>query len=300
MKKSSPYHLKLGTTTLDCSPGPPQRAYVMGILNVTPDSFSDGGRYTNVDTALHRAEQMFEEGATIIDIGGESTRPGGRTYGTGAAAVAEDQERKRVMPVIEAIMHRFPEACISIDTYKPRVAREALEAGASMINDITGLRLFPEMAEIAATYKVPLAVMHSLGKPGALPHEHRYEHVTEDVLASLSQSVQTAKAAGVEHIVIDPGFGFGKTPGENLKLINELHQFAALGCPILIGVSRKSTIGIVLGSQEEPAPVDQRLFGSLGTTAIGVMHGATIVRTHDVRPTFELLKAIEATTSPHN
>ncbi len=281
--------------SLDCRPGIPQGAQVMGILNVTPDSFSDGGLFTGVDAALQHAEQMFNEGASIIDVGGESSRPKGSVYGAGAEAVPADEEKQRVIPVIEAIAHRFPDAWISIDTYKPEVARAALEAGAHIVNDITGLRVFPDMAAVTATFEVPLIVMHSLGHPGAMPHEHRYDDVVAAVADSLEQSIERAIAAGTTQLVTDPGFGFGKSIQENLTLIAKIDTFLSLGYPILIGVSRKSTIGAIVGTRDHPAPVHERLYGSLGATATAVLKGATLVRTHDVRPTVEMLRGLAAT-----
>lgn len=281
--------------TLDCRPGLDQGAHVMGILNVTPDSFSDGGEFLALDDALRRTETMLEEGAVLIDVGGESSRPRGSVYGEGADTVAADAEKHRVLPVIEGIVKRFPEALISVDTYKPDVARATLEAGAHIINDITGLRYYPEMATVCAEAGAPLIVMHSLGRPGAMPHEHAYDDVVDDVRASLEQSVRTADEAGVRHVVVDPGFGFGKTVAENLRLIAETDVFLGLGRPVLVGISRKSTIGAVLGRPDAPAPIGERLYGTLGATAVAVLRGATIVRTHDVRPTVELLHVIGTT-----
>ena len=277
---------------LDCRPGHP--AHVMGVLNVTPDSFSDGERYASVDAALQRAEQMLEEGAAILDIGGESTRPRGKAYGAGATAVSAEEEIERTVPVIEAIARHLPHAILSIDTYKGEVARAALRAGAHVVNDVSGLRHGIGTARAAADFGAPLVVMHALGKPGDMPHEHVYEDVVDEVAESLAESVRAAGNAGVEHVVIDPGFGFGKSVEGNLQLIAGLDRFAALGRPVLVGISRKSTVGAVLGSQEEPVPVDERLFGSLGLTALAVMKGASIVRTHDVRPTVDLLKVLFA------
>ncbi len=269
----------------------------MGILNVTPDSFSDGGRYLSMDEALRRAEAMLEEGAALIDVGGESSRPRGSVYGAGADAVPVAAEIQRVLPVVEAIAGRFPEALISVDTYKPEVARAALEAGAHLINDITGLRHYPEMATVAAETGAPLIVMHALGRPGEMPHEHRYTNVVEEVRASLEASGRVAEAAGVRHVVVDPGFGFGKTPEENLRLVNSVDVFLGLRRPVLVGISRKSTIGAVLGRAGVPAPVEARLYGSLGATAVAVMRGATLVRTHDVRPTVEMVRVLGATAA---
>ncbi len=280
---------------LDCRPGLAQGAHVMGILNVTPDSFSDGGRYLDAEAALRRAEQMLEEGAALIDVGGESSRPRGSAYGAGAEAVPAEEEMRRVLPVVEALARRFPEALLSIDTYKPAVARAALEAGAHLINDVTGLRYHPETAAVAAAFGAPLVVMHALGRPGEMPHEHRYADVVEEVAASLATSVRLAEAAGVQHVVTDPGFGFGKTPGENLRLLGSVDRLLALGRPVLVGVSRKSTIGVVLGTPGRPAPVEARHYGTLGATAVAVLRGATLVRTHDVRPTVEMLRVLAAT-----
>lgn len=262
--------------------------HVMGILNVTPDSFSDGGMYVAVDSAVSRAAEMLSAGAAVIDVGGESTRPG-------ADPVSLDEERDRVCPVVEALTDRFPDALLSVDTYKPEVARAALEAGAHIINDVTGLRYDPAMADVAADAGAPLILMHSRGEPGNLTSSREYADVTAEVRDALAQSIETATSAGVESIVIDPGFGFGKTHAQNLRLINEIDELLTLDRPVLIGVSRKSTIGATLGTEEQPAAVEDRLFGSLGTTAVGVMRGATLVRSHDVAATVDTLTTLEAT-----
>ena len=280
--------------TLDCTPGMASGAHVMGILNVTPDSFSDGGAYTSMPAALRRVEEMLDEGASLIDIGGESSRPRGTVYGEGASAVPIRQEINRVLPVVEAVVDRFPEAILSIDTWKPEVAEAALAAGAHIINDVTGLRYTEETATVAAGYNAPLVIMHSTGKPGDMPARHEYADVVREVTASLAASVERAEAVGVRHIVVDPGFGFGKRHEENLQLLGALGDILKLGRPVMIGVSRKSAIGAILGTPDDPAPVEKRLFGSLGATALGVLRGASIVRTHDVRPTVELLKGIGA------
>lgn len=275
--------------SLDCRPGSENvpGAHVMGILNVTPDSFSDGGQYVGVEEAVSRAAEMLSNGASIIDVGGESTRPG-------ADPISAEDERDRVVPVIEAISDRFPNARISIDTYKPNVARAALAAGAHIVNDVTGLRLHPEMAEAAADWKAPLIIMHSVGEPGDLTRPRQYDDVTAEVRDTLVQALETAKDAGVQQVVIDPGFGFGKSHVDNLRLINEVDELLTLNRPVLVGVSRKSTIGATLGTPEDPVPVDERLFGSLGATAVGVMRGATLVRTHDVTATVEMLDVLGA------
>lgn len=275
---------------LDCRPGRPEgpAAHVMGILNVTPDSFSDGGQFVAVEDAVSRAAEMLSEGASIIDIGGESTRPG-------ADPVSLAEEKDRVLPVIDAIVDRFPEALLSIDTYKPEVAQAALDAGAHIVNDVTGLRHHPEMAEVAAAADAPLVIMHSLGEPGDLTSPHEYADVTAEVRDALARAAETAADAGVSSIVLDPGFGFGKSHPDNLRLLNEVDELLTLERPIMIGVSRKSTIGATLGTPSEPVPTDQRLFGSLGATAVAVMRGATLVRAHDVAATVDMLTGLDAT-----
>ncbi len=287
---SDRFTLGTGDRALDCRPGSPEvsGAHVMGILNATPDSFSDGGQYVTVEAALSRAAELLSEGASIIDVGGESTRPG-------ADPVSQEDERDRVVPVIDAITDQFPEALVSVDTYKPPVARAALAAGAHIVNDVTGLRHHPEMAAAAADWNAPLVLMHSEGEPGDLTRPREYDDVTAEVRDALARSVTTAREAGVEQIVVDPGFGFGKSDAENLRLLNEVDELLTLNCPVLVGVSRKSTIGRTLGTPDDPAPVDERLYGSLGATAAAVARGATLVRTHDVAPTVEMLKVLGAT-----
>jgi dihydropteroate synthase len=267
----------------------------MGILNVTPDSFSDGGRHLDPDAALRRTETMLDEGAVLIDIGGESSRPRGSVYGEGADVVGADEEKRRVLPVVAAVAERFPEAIVSVDTYKADVAEAALEAGAHVVNDITGLRHGDALAHVAARFGAPLVLMHALGRPGAMPHSHSYTDVVDDVKASLAESIRTAEAAGVRDLVVDPGFGFGKSARENLRLLARVDAFLGLGRPVLVGISRKSTIGAVLGSADAPAPVEERLFGTLGATAVAVLRGASIVRTHDVRATADFLRVLAAT-----
>ena len=277
---------------LDCRPGTaaPHGAHVMGVLNATPDSFSDGGQFLAVEDAVSRAAEMLSNGASIIDIGGESTRPG-------ADPVTAEVEKDRVLPVIEAIVDRFPDAVLSVDTYKPAVAEAALDAGAHIVNDVTGLRHHPEMADVAAEAGAPLIIMHSAGEPGDLTSPRDYADVTAEVRDALARSIETAEEAGVDSIVIDPGFGFGKSHTENLRLINEIDELLTLDRPLLMGVSRKSTIGATLGTDEDPAPTEDRLFGSLGATAVGVMRGATLVRTHDVAATVDMLTVLGATLS---
>ncbi|MDE2827381.1 MAG: dihydropteroate synthase [Bacteroidota bacterium] len=269
-------------------------AVVMGILNVTPDSFFDGGKYLNPSAAIQRVEVMLDEGARIIDVGGASSRPQGQVYGAGAAPVSTECETSRILPVVKAIRQSFPEAIISIDTFNGAVARVALKAGAHMINDISGLQDSVASAEVAGRVGAAYVVMHSIKRRGSLVHEASYDGVVPAVCKELSDSADRARSAGVTSIVVDPGFGFGKRHADNLHLIQHLDILAELGYPVLVGISRKSTVGRVLNRDSEPAPVSDRLFGSLGMTAAAVLRGAKIIRTHDVRATCEMIKGLEA------
>jgi dihydropteroate synthase len=251
------------------------RVAVMGILNVTPDSFSDGSDNFRYEDALIRALQMVEEGADILDIGGESTRPG-------AAAVPLEEELKRVIPLVEYLAHRV-KVPVSVDTYKAEVALRAVEAGAAIVNDISGLRLDPNMASVAAKTGASVVVMHMRGTPRDMQSDTSYEDLVGEVYESLAGSVKLALDAGVarHRIIVDPGVGFGKSVDGNLELIKRLGEFSSLGLPILAGVSRKSFIGKVLGI-ETPK---ERLEGSLAAASIAVFAGAHIIRAHDVRET---------------
>ena len=248
-----------------------ERTLIMGVLNVTPDSFHDGGKYTSTDAALRRAETMAGEGADIIDIGGESTRPG-------SEGVSGEEELARVVPVIREIRKRL-DIPLSIDTTKPLVARAALAEGASMVNDISGLKFGTGVAEAAAEYGAAMVLMHTSSHPRDMQEKTEYESLIDDIIESLRESMRKATAAGVreENIIIDPGFGFGKTAAQNLTLLKELARFRELGRPILIGTSHKSFIGAVA---EDPS--GGRLEGTAATVAIGIMNGASIVRVHDV------------------
>jgi dihydropteroate synthase len=245
-----------------------QRTQIMGILNVTPDSFSDGGRYTDLDRAVTHAGQMIADGADIIDVGGESTRPG-------HTPVAADEEMRRVLPAIRAVRTAFPEVLISIDTYKAAVAEAALREGADILNDIWGLQRDPEMARIAASHKAPVVVMHN--QEGTA-----YGDIMADMLAFFQRSLVIAREAGLneELVIIDPGIGFGKTPLQNLEVLQRLAELQQLGRPILLATSRKATIGKVLGG----LPPEERVEGTGATVALGIAAGADIVRVHDVRP----------------
>ncbi len=268
-----------------------KRTLVMGILNITPDSFSDGGEFFSLAGALAHAEQMIAEGADIIDVGGESTRPGG------AAIVSAEDELARVLPVITELA-KLSNVPISIDTTKASVARAALDAGAAIVNDISALRFEPELADEVAKSGAGLVLMHSRGTPGALHGLPPVADIMEEVTASLRSSIAMAAQRGVkrESIVIDPGIGFGKSQEQNIELIAKLDQLIAAfpDFPVLIGTSRKSFIGRILRDAEgNPAPVDQRLHGSLATMTTAILKGASLVRVHDVRPTIETVIVAE-------
>ena len=251
------------------------RPRIMGILNVTPDSFYDGGNYSRLDAVLQRAEQMVNEGADLIDIGGESTRPG-------AQAVSVQEELERVVPVVEALSQRF-DLPLSIDTSKSLVAGEAVRAGADFVNDISGLTFDIEMAGVVAECKAGLFLMHTRGRPDLMQRDTEYADLFATVLDSLRGSIDKAVAAGIElpKIAIDPGIGFGKSAEGNLKILQQLAGLLVLGRPVLLGTSRKSFIGKVLG-YDKP---EDRLYGSLATIALGVAAGAHIFRVHDVAAT---------------
>jgi dihydropteroate synthase len=267
-----------------------ERPLVMGILNVTPDSFSDGGKFFSLAAALARAEQMIAEGADIIDVGGESTRPGG------AAIVSAAAELERVIPVIQQLAQRS-RVPISIDTTKSAVAREALAAGAAIVNDISGLRFDPALAAEVASTGAGLVLMHSLGTPGALHAVPPVANIIREVTTSLRASIAVAEERGVKRaaIVIDPGIGFGKSQEQNLELIAKLELLIAAfpDFPLLIGTSRKSFIGRILAEDDgQPAPVERRLHGSLATLSAAVLKGAHLVRVHDVKETVETLRVL--------
>lgn len=250
--------------------------YVMGILNVTPDSFSDGGQWRHLDQALFHTEEMIKEGADIIDVGGESTRPG-------YALLSDEEEIARVVPVLEAIHKRF-DIPISLDTYKSKVAKEGILAGADMINDIWGLKYDPMMASVIAEHHKTCCLMHNRKQPD-------YTDYMADVLRDLEETLTIAAQAGIpdSDICIDPGVGFGKTYENNLEIINKLQDLHTLGFPILLGASRKSVVGLTLD-----LPVFERLEGTLATTVIGVMKGASFVRVHDIRENVRAVKMTEA------
>ena len=260
------------------------RTHIMGILNVTPDSFSDGGRYADPEQALARAREMAAAGADIIDIGGESTRPG-------ADPVPEEEELRRTVPLIERLAAELT-VPISIDTYKSSDARKALEAGASIINDISGLRFSPDMARMAADYEAAVVIMHIKGTPKSMQQDPVYADVVDEVRQYLEESIELAVRAGVdrERIMIDPGIGFGKNLGHNLEILNRLDEFRGAGRPVVLGTSRKKFIGTVL---DIPVPED-RGYGTAATVALGIARGAAIVRVHDVAGMAQVARMTDA------
>ncbi len=263
--------------TLDLS-----RPCVMGVLNVTPDSFSDGGLHFDHARAVAAGLRMVEEGAAIVEVGGESTRPG-------AASVAVDEEIGRVVPVIEALATRV-DVVLSVDTSKPEVIRAALRAGAHLVNDVRALRL-PDALAAAADGGAGVCVMHMLGEPGTMQRDPRYDDVVAEVRAFLAERVAACRVAGIppDGIAVDPGIGFGKTTAHNLELLRHLDAFTGLGGPLLVGVSRKSLIGMITG---RPAP--ERVVGSAAMAALSVERGARIIRAHDVAATVDAVKVAVA------
>lgn len=258
----------------------------MGVLNVTPDSFSDGGAYPSTDSAVQKALEMVRDGADIIDVGGESTRPA-TVYG-GSTAVSADEELRRVIPLIERLAAESA-VLISIDTTKSAVADAALKAGAHIVNDISGLTFDPAIASVAAAHGAALVVMHIQGTPETMQIAPYYEDVVAEVKEFLAASVAAARKAGVTSVIIDPGIGFGKETEHNLSLLRNLSEFRALGCPILIGTSRKGFIGKVL-----ELPVQERLEGTAASVAVAVMNGASIVRVHDVKEMKRVVRMTDA------
>lgn len=260
-----------------------QRTHVMGVLNVTPDSFSDGGRYFQTDKAIEHGLEMAREGADIIDVGGESTRPYSQRIST-------SEEIDRVIPVIEALKKELT-IPISIDTYKADVAQEALNSGASMINDVSALRFDPHMASIAAQAGVPVILMHMKGMPESMQEAPTYNNLISEILYFLKEAVERSVAAGIREdlIIVDPGIGFGKSFNDNLKIIRDLFRFESLQRPILIGTSNKAFIGQILDKE-----IGKRDEGSMATISYGVINGAHIVRAHNVKNTVDTVKIINA------
>ena len=281
------YSLRWGTHRLDMG----EKTLVMGVINITPDSFSDGGKFFAGDRAIAQGEKLVREGAHIIDIGGESTRP----FSEG---VSVDEELRRVIPVIETLAGRLS-VPVSIDTTKSEVARQALQAGASMLNDISALRNDPEMARVAAEFAVPVIVMHMLGSPKTMQVSPTYDDVVADCVDFLQQCVQQAVARGLDRsqLIVDPGIGFGKTFEHNLTLVQRLSEFQRLDLPILVGTSRKAFIRDLLksGSDQAPHPQDPIVeTGSQAAVGAAAMNGAHIVRVHDVANACATLKIVDA------
>ena len=260
-----------------------ERTHLMGIVNVTPDSFSDGGLYMDADKAISQGIELASQGADIIDIGGESTRPG-------SDPLPLDEELRRVIPVIEGLWTEV-DTPLSIDTYKSDVAERAIGAGAEMINDISGLKFDPKMAHIAAKHDVPVVLMHIKGTPKDMQLDVHYDCLLTEIMEYLEESIEIAEEAGIdaEQIIIDPGIGFGKSAEDNLKIIHHLAELRSLGKPILLGPSRKSFIGKVLN-----APVDQREEGTLASITAAIMNGANILRVHDVGPAKKTAQMVDA------
>ena len=264
--------MKIRNTEFDVK----NHTYIMGILNVTPDSFSDGGKWNTLDHAMKHVETMLADGADLIDVGGESTRPGHTPVGA-------QEEIERVLPVIEAIRSRF-DVPISVDTYKGSVADASLKAGADLINDVWGLKYDPEMAPVIARHNAPCCLMHN-------KENTEYKNFLVDMLSETQECVNIARKAGIkdENIILDPGVGFGKTYEMNLETMNHLELFQHLGFPVLLGTSRKSMIGLTLD-----LPIDQRVEGTLATSVIGVMKGCAFVRVHDVKENRRVIQMTEA------
>lgn len=257
------------------------RTLVMGILNVTPDSFSDGGRFATPEEAVEEARRLIAEGADIVDVGGESTRPG-------AAPVSEEVELERVLPVVE-LLGTDPRVRVSIDTMKPRVAAACLQAGATLINDVSGLAQ-PEMARLAAAAGAGVVIMHMRGTPQTMRQLAVYADVMAEIVSELRPRVEQARAAGVREIYADPGLGFAKTPAQSFEVLRRLGELKELGCPILIGPSRKSFLGVLPGMEE----IGERQEGTIAAAVLAAWNGASIVRVHDVKPVRKALSVVDA------
>ena len=277
----------LGTRSLELG----KRTLVMGILNVTPDSFSDGGQHTAPGDAVAHAMPLLEEGATIVDIGGESTRPGARA-GMDKPAVSPEEELRRVLPVLVALKESRPETIVSVDTYKAKVAQAAVEAGADIINDVSGLQWDPKMGKTLAGLECGVVIMHARGRPDEWASLSSVPDMVMLVKRELRERAEKAITSKVrrDRMVLDPGFGFGKRFEENYPLLRRFHEFHELYFPLMAGVSRKSWIGRALSSSGKDAAVSERLFGTLGAEVALALKGAHIIRTHDVKSCVEALR----------
>ncbi len=257
------------------------RTHIMGVLNVTPDSFSDGGRFVTVESAVRRGLEMVEEGADFIDIGGESTRPG-------ADPLPLDEELRRVLPVIERLA-KASSVPISIDTYKSTVASGALDSGAVIVNDISGLHFDPVLADVAAHHHASVVLMHIQGTPKSMQERPEYKNLIEEICTYLNDGILQARVKGIDQIIVDPGIGFGKTFEHNIQILRDLKEFQRFGYPVLVGPSRKSFIGKILDLS-----VDQRLEGTAAAVAVSVMNGANIVRVHDVKEMKQVVQVVDS------
>jgi dihydropteroate synthase len=292
------FQWKIGTRVLELG----RRTLIMGIVNVTPDSFSDGGLYVDASRAVAHAERLLDQGAVIIDVGGESTRPGAAVTGGAKSsagppgAVGEEEERRRVLPVIRDLKKRRPQAVVSVDTYKASVARAAVEEGAEIVNDISGFRWDPKMAKTLAELKVGAVLMHTRGRP---EEWQKLPPIGDPVLLvkrELRQFAEAATLAGIkrDHLVLDPGFGFGKSFEENYPLLAHFAELQQMGFPLLAGVSRKSFLGRALARDGKDAPLEERVHGTLAAESILILKGAHVIRTHEVRPAAEAAQLADA------
>jgi dihydropteroate synthase len=285
------FKLRLPSRTLSLG----ERTLVMGVLNVTPDSFSDGGRFLDTDAAVDRGLEIERAGADILDVGAESTRPG-------STGISADEELRRILPLLEKLRGKI-KIPISIDSSKSEVAEAAATAGAEILNDVTALRNDPRIAEVARRHKLPLILMHMRGEPRTMQKGPFAKDVVRDVLAGLRRSIALARGAGVlkSQIIIDPGIGFGKNYAQNLTLLSRLPELAKLGYPLLIGTSRKAFIGHILRTQSHQAPTnDDRLWGTAATIAASILQGAHIVRVHDVAEMVQVARVSDAILSPRS
>ena len=282
------FRLKLRTRTLVLG----ERTLVMGVLNVTPDSFSDGGKYDQPELAIERALAMERAGADLLDVGGESTRPGSED-------TSASEELDRILPVLEGLRGRL-KIPVSVDTRRSTIAELAIRAGAQIINDVSGLRNDARIAEVAAKYGVPLVLMHMRGEPGTMQRGPFARDVMRDVARGLRESIAKARKAGVakSQIILDPGIGFGKSYAQNYELLQKLPQLAALGYPLLVGTSRKGFLGATLAHDGKPAPPEERIWGTAATVTASILGGAHIVRVHDVAEMLQVARVADCVVNP--
>jgi len=269
-----------------------ERTLVMGVLNVTPDSFSDGGKFFDAERAVEQAMEMERRGADLLDVGGESTRPG-------SAGISAQEELARVLPVLQALRGRL-KIPVSIDTQKTEVAEAALDAGAQIINDISGLKSDPRIAKVAARRRVPLILMHMRGEPRTMQAGGFARDVMQDVMQGLRKSARVARKSGVRksQIILDPGIGFGKSFAQNYELLQKLPQLAKLGYPLLVGTSRKGFLGATLAREGKPAPPEERIWGTAATVTASILNGAHIARVHDVAEMVQVARVADCLLDP--